>query len=158
MYANSDVYISRNISYNTSGWGAPGDIPSFKLVVVGGNIYIGAGVTKLDGIYAAELKAGVGGGIYTCAKGNSLPWNPSTDYATGYYQACKQQLVVTGAFIAKTMHFLRTYGSVGQSSGDTLGSNHAGEVFQYTPELWLPRGANVPDSGYDAITGLPPIL
>lgn len=153
---NADVYITGNIVYGGSGsWNAT-QIPYFKLVVVNGNIYVGSNVTELDGIYVAEPNANQGGGIYTCAAGLRAPADPTKP---GYYATCNKQLVINGAFIASQVHFLRTYGSLGQAkSTDTISSNHSGEVFNYSPEVWLPRAGVVPNSSYTAITGLPPVL
>ena len=160
IYATGNVYISRDITYSTSGWSTPSDVPYFKLVVVGGSIYIASGVKNLDGVYVAEPSGGIGGSIYTCAKGNGTPWNPVTDYASGYYSTCNQKLTINGVFVGKQVNFLRTAGSVGLAakSADSLATNNDAEVFNYTPEVWLPRGAGSPNGGYTAITGLPPIL
>ena len=154
---NADVYINGNIVYANpgGGWTAT-QIPYFKLVVVNGNIYIDSSVTQLDGIYVAEPEAGKNGNIYTCASGIRSPADPTS---SGYYAQCSKQLAVNGAFVAGQVSLLRTYGSLGQArTTDTVSSSHSGEVFNYTPELWLPR-AGVPSNGsYSAITALPPVL
>ena len=152
------VFISGNIVYaSTGGWANISQIPYFKLVVVGGDIYINRTVTQLDGIYVAESdSAGNKGRIYTCATGLRAAINPTS---ANYYSNCNSKLTINGAFVARQVQFLRTSGSLGQAnSTDTLSTNSSAEVFNYTPELWLPRGASLPDSGYTAITGLPPIL
>ena len=157
IYVSGDVYIGRNIQYSTPGWSTTGQIPYFKLVVVGGNIYIGSGVTQLDGIYVAEPQGGSGGVIYTCASSLNNPAIPTAIPA--YYAQCHQPLTINGAFVAKQVQFLRTGGSVGQANpGDTAATSHAAEIFNFTPEVWLPRGGVPTDTGYKAITGLPPIL
>lgn len=156
VYANGDVYISRDIIYTTSGWTNVSQIPFFKLVVVGGDIYIDRTVSKLDGLYVAEPNGATGGRIYTCATGPGVAVNPTLP---GSYTTCNKQLVVNGAFVARYVAFGRTYGSVGQAkTTDSLSSNHDAEVFNYTPELWLPRGASSPGDAYTSITGLPPVL
>jgi hypothetical protein len=153
---NGDVYISGDITYaGAGGWATLSDIPSFKLVVVGGNIYIGSGVTNLDGLYVSESSGGNGGNIYTCASGPSTAVTPTT---ANYFTTCHKQLVIHGAFVARQVQFGRTYGSLGQAGTDTAASNHDAEVFYYSPELWLPRASSLPDGGYAAITGLPPVL
>ncbi len=155
---NADVYISGNVVYaSTGGWANISSIPYFKLVVVGGSIYIDKSVSELDGIYVAEPSGvlGTGGRIYTCATGFGAPVNPAIP---GSYTLCNTKLTVYGAFAAASVQFGRTIGSVGQANGDTLASNHDAEVFDYTPEAWLPRGATKPGNGYTAITGLPPVL
>lgn len=153
----ADVYIDGNIVYaSTGGWAKVSDIPYFKLVVVGGNIYIKNTVTQLDGLYVAEPDSAGGGNIYTCASALGAPVSPT---ANGYFNTCNHQLVVNGSFVAKQVQFLRTYGSLGQAkASDSVASNHSAEVFNYTPELWLPRGGSVAGSGYAAITSLPPVL
>jgi hypothetical protein len=153
-----DVYISGNIMYSsTGGWTSIDQIPYFKLVVVGGNIYIGSGVTQLDGVYVAEQdENGNGGIIYTCATGLRAPVNPLVP-AT-FNPTCKQQLTITGAFAAQQVQFLRTFGTVGSAGADTWSANNAAEVFRYSPEVWLPRSTTKIGTGYDAITGLPPVL
>ena len=154
---NGDVYITGNITYaGSGGWGSVSQIPSFKLVVVNGDIYIGSGVTQLDGLYVAESSTGgAKGRIFTCATGMGAAANP---LAAGYFTTCHNKLTVNGAFVAKQIWFGRTPGSVGQAAGDTLLVNHDAEVFNYTPELWLPRNSGPPANGYAAIAGLPPVL
>lgn len=158
-----DVYISDNIVYtNTGNWANVNQIPYFKLVVVGGNIYIDDDVMQLDGVYVAEPQinsggAMVGGIIYTCASGMGKPTYASS--SPTYYVSCNKKLVINGAFVARQVQFLRTGGSVGQAQpSDTLSNNHAAEVFNFTPEVWLPRGGTPTSTGYKAITGLPPVL
>jgi hypothetical protein len=169
-YAKGNVYISNSIIYTTSGWTNVSDIPYFKLIVVGGNIYIDYSVTELDGLYVAEPTDNsdgttTGGTIYTCATdpgGLSSPYyyNPSgTNAISNYYSTCsKNKLTIYGSFVAQQVEFLRTSGTLGQASGDTLVNNHAAEVFDYTPEMWLPRDNSSPSDSYTAITGLPPEL
>lgn len=160
IYATGNVYIPGNIVYDTSNWTNASQIPSFKLVVRGGNIYIGTNVTQLDGLYVAEpSSSGTNGAIYDCATGPGAPVNiEDTGRFFDGYTPCHQQLVVNGSFAGKQIFLKRTFGSVGAASGDTLSSSEAGEVFNYTPEMWLPRGGFKDDSSYTAITGLPPVL
>lgn len=157
IYATGNVYINHNVIYSGSGsWSSPSQIPKLVLVVVGGNIYIDSNVTQLDGLYVAEPDGVTGGVIYTCASGLGVPVSPTS---AGFYARCNRQLVINGAFVAKQVQFGRTAGSLGQATtGDTVTSNHAAEVFNYSPELWLPRGGSNPNSGYTAITALPPTL
>lgn len=158
---NHDVYISGNIVYGydaaaPGGWTSISRIPSFRLVVTGGDIYISSNVTKLDGLYVAESIGNSGGRIFTCATGLRLSVDPTLPNS---YTTCNKQLVIDGAFVAKFVAFGRTYGSLGQAKiTDNLTTNHDAEVFNYTPELWLPRNASAPDGGYASITGLPPVL
>ena len=151
-----NVYISGDVSYaGTGGWTSISQIPYFKVVVAGGNIYVAGSVKQLDGLYVAEANGASGGHIYTCATNAGGVWAAVNPASAGYYSACNQQLTINGAFVANQVQFLRTNGSVGQAK---LGGNHAAEVFNYTPELWLPRGSGTPYGGYAAIAGLPPVL
>jgi hypothetical protein len=155
--SGADVYITGNIAYaGTGGWANVTAIPSFKLVVVGGDIYIDRNVTQLDGVYVAESNGANGGRIFTCSNAIRSPVNLAI---AGAYTTCNKQLVINGAFVAKYVGFGRTNGSIGQARvGDSLASNHDAEVFNYTPELWLPRSISAANNGYTAITGLPPVL
>lgn len=168
VYVNdADVYIDTNIQYKTAGgWASTTDIPSFKLVVIGGNIYIGSNVTRLDGLYISEpQEPGTdynGGIIFDCAKKVGASFQ-RLDFQVDntYYQDCNNQLTVDGAFVGREVKLARTYGSIGQTIAtpdSLLGTTNAAEVFNYTPELWLPRGNAAPNQGYTSITGLPPVL
>ena len=163
-YIKGNVYIANNIVYDQSGWTISPtiNIPYYRLVVIGGNIYIDQSVTELDGLYVAEPENSgsgtIGGKIYTCATGGiSAPlFSPLT--IKNYYTTCGNQLKIYGSFVAGQVQFLRTFGTLGSSTGDNLNSNKAGEVFDYTPEMWLPRNNGITDNGYTAITSLPPVL
>lgn len=163
MYVNGNVYINHNITYATGPRNSVSDIPSFKLVALGGNIYIDPGVTQLDGMYYALPDGGSGGVISTCATASGHEyWNDSANATT-----CNNQLVVNGALVANKVHFLRSCGTLSQSAGDqdittTSGActatNHAAEVVNYSPEVWMvPSGGNS-TLKYDSITSLPPVL
>lgn len=176
IFTFNSVYITNannGITYQQTGWTSPSKIPYFRLVVLGGNIYIAPNVTELDGIYVAEPSIDakgnkVGGTIYTCATGtlskNQTPVvNPSS--IANYSSTCGKQLQIYGSFIAEQVEFLRTYGSVGGSLNDHLNTAttplstvDGAEVFEYTPEVWLPRSTNFPADNYTAISGLPPVL
>lgn len=160
ILVRGDVYISGNITYDpTAPWNAA-TIPAFRIISLGGNIYIDPSVTALDGLYVAvPSSAGVGGYIFTCASSSG----PLTSAQVA--AQCGNQLVVTGAMAAKQVKLLRTYGDVGASTnaGDQdpySAGNRASERFIFTPELWLPRQASTPPAGYqfDAIANLPPVV
>ncbi len=152
---NQDVYISSDVRYGNQAATSAGDIPRFKLVVVGGSIYIGAGVTELDGLYVAMPNSGGSGGtIYTCATGlgSAVP-------TSQLYNRCNNKLTVYGAFAAKQVQFLRASGSLKDSkTTDAWQSNSSAETFVYSPEMWLPDGSGSKNLNYDAILGLPPVL
>jgi hypothetical protein len=157
MHVGNDVYISGNITYATTSWANLSAIPSFRLIVEG-DIYIdNNAVTQLDGLYVAlSNEDGTSGGhIYTCATSIGNDVKPTTP---NFYDTCHTKLTVNGAFVAKQIHFLRTDGTLGFSTLDSPTSSKAAEVFNYTPELWLPRGTGQVGGRYMSITGLPPIL
>lgn len=152
VYISDDLYITRNIIYQGRGssgglaWNTASDIPGLK-VIVNGDIYIDPAVTELNGIYVAQPPSGdlSKGRIYTCATGMG---SPREDYAD-----CNSPLVVNGALIARKVYLLRTNG--------TLSDDQPAERINYLPELWLarwPDDNSTNSSGYDAITGLPPVL
>lgn len=152
LYIDGDVYISGNITY-PGGW-TYDNIPSFKLVVRG-DIFIGAGVTQLDGIYIAQPDATGGGTIYTCSTGSTaIPLSGSI------YSTCDTKLTVNGSFVAKNVELLRTKGTLSKGgAGEASGSANIAEVFNYSPALWIPQsGPTKLQDGYDAITSLPPVL
>lgn len=157
-YVTGNVYIgSGGIHYQQGGWTNPSDIPSFKLVVVGGNIYIDNNAKELDGLYVAMPDgSGKGGTIYTCATGNGTAVAPTN---FDFYDTCNHQLTVYGAFVAKRVELGRTYGTLSQASaGESYGGSHAAERFIFTPELWLPVLPGQKANSYDSIQGLPPVL
>lgn len=157
VYVTGDLYINHNISYGTS-WADLTQMPSFKVVVLGGNIYIDKSVNELDGLYVAEPTAAKpdAGIIFTCASsvGNEYKVDDPS-----FYTSCNRSLTVNGSFVARSVQFLRTRGSLGQAAmNDNYISSQAAEIFNYSPEMWLPRYNSPPSSKYDTITGLPPVL
>lgn len=177
IFVNGDVYINGNIRYSQAGWTTE-NIPSFVLQVTNGNIYIGANVTELDGLYIAQrTSSGTKGKIYTCAKNTGGVFSPET--SGNMYDNCKNQLVVHGSFVANQVNLMRTFGSLRNSTNNdirtsgnkggcvnagvyTMQKSCAAEVFDFSPEMYLSnpaiqqRGNGVPQ--YDAITSLPPVL
>ncbi|HEX3568638.1 MAG TPA: hypothetical protein VHT70_03085 [Candidatus Saccharimonadales bacterium] len=152
VYVDGDVYISNNISYG-SGWDV-NHVPMFELVARG-NIYIGSGVSQLDGVYVAQGNSG-DGTIYTCAT-SAAPLALDGNL----FGVCNTKLTVNGSLVAGHVQLLRTRGSLGQSSvGEGTGSSAAAEEINYNPSLWLaqPNTGSGSQSDYDAITSLPPIL
>lgn len=158
VYIDGDLYISSDITYAGS-WSAA-NMPLFELVVRG-NIYIGSGVHRLDGVYIAQKNGAAGGTIYTCATSTT----PLVLTNGAFFNTCNSKLVVNGAFVASSVQFLRTAASLGQSStGETSSVTGAGtnaaEVFNYNPTLWMvqPNESDGTVDNYDAITSLPPVL
>jgi hypothetical protein len=170
VYAVGDLYIDRNIVFDTAARATTDDIPAFVMIVKG-NIYIDPGVTQLDGIYIAQPSVPAtptDGRIYTCA-----PDAGALYPAASLLASCSSQLVVNGALIAQQVKFLRTFKSLNDSTpaeipnfADGTGTN-AAEVINYTPEMYLAPSPlldlsnPVGGSGYgkyQAIYGLPPVF
>jgi hypothetical protein len=154
VYIDGNVFINSNITY-TPNWSFS-NTPLFQLVVRG-NIYIGNGVTQLDGVYIAQRNGAVGGTIYTCATAAAAP----TLTNGAFYNGCNSKLTVNGAFMANSVEFLRTSGSLSQgTANEPSGASNAGEVFNFNPSLWMvqPLQSGGGAGSYDAITSLPPVL
>lgn len=158
VYVDGDVVINENITL--SGINGEANVPSLYLIVKG-NIYIRSEVSRLDGVYIAQQdENGEGGAIYTCTRSASqqnILFNKNQ-----LVDECNRQLVINGAFLADTIKFLRTNGTV-QASGlnEPASSPSIAEVFNFSPETYigganstLRRGAG----SYDYITSLAPIL
>lgn len=154
LYVDGNVYITGNITY-PGNWNQS-QTPLFQLVVRG-NIYVGSGVNRLDGVYIAQRNGGAGGTIYTCATAMAAP----TLTNGAFFNACNNKLTINGAFVANSVEFLRTSGTLSQSAaGEQSGASPAGEVFNFNPSLWMAQpvdGTGRVDN-YDAITSLPPVL
>lgn len=154
VYIDGNVFINSNITY-TPNW-SYANTPLFQLVVRG-NIYIGSGVTQLDGVYIAQRNGATGGTIYTCATAAAAP----TLTNGAFYNSCNSKLTINGAFMANSVEFLRTRGSLSQGIvNEPSGSSNAGEVFNFNPSLWMvqPLRSGGGVDNYDAITSLPPVL
>lgn len=150
-YVDGDVYITGNIVYqNRGGWATVDQIPAFKMVVRG-NIYLAPTVTQLDGVYVAQPNGTDpnSGRIVTCVSGST----GALFADTVAYTSCNPQLVVNGSLIARKLELRRTNGTVSNSQ--------PAEQVNFLPEVWLarwPDDGTANSSGYDAITGLPPVL
>ncbi len=108
-----NVYINNNITFGS--WSDSSNIPSFVLRT-SGNIYISSDVTQLDGLYIA------GGKIYTCSEpGRSS--GATQKRGNAIYTGCSKQLKVNGAFIAKQINLMRTYGSLRDSNKSANNAN-----------------------------------
>ena len=156
LFINTNITYPNNVSYNS--------LPLFQ-VVVRGNIYVGSGVQQLDGIYIAQANAGVKGLIYTCAFDATPPFDAPTISAGAFYSGCTNKLTVNGSFVARSIQFLRTRGTLKQSTSDEPRglTNNSAEEFNYGPGFWItqPDITNSSDGrvdNYDAITSLPPVL
>lgn len=165
LYVDGNVHISGNILYAEGGGWRLDQIPSFTLVARG-NIYIGANVTEVSGVFIAQPldwtdPNSAGGQIYTCSFGFSPPTEAQLSSVAGGNN-CRNQLTINGAFIAKRVRLLRTAGSLGDSNNsEGRTSASIAERFIFSPEVWLSSGLNQPSGGsesYDSITILPPVL
>ncbi len=175
-----DVYIAGNIAYAPSTLLAPwlvsattstNNIPSFTLIVDGGNIYVDPSVTQLDGLYIAAKSGAIGGKIYTCGQfNNANSFVPMP--AASLFGGCNQQLVVSGAFVANQVNLMRTFGSLRDDQHPGINCSNAanapsfgscaGEIFRFSPEMFLSNQPLQPSGNgavqYDAIASLPPVL
>lgn len=176
LYVDGDVRIEGNINYSanfksTSNLTNENQIPTFILVAKG-NIYIDPGVTELNGIYIAQdLGDTAKGKIYTCSNGFAPYAVPVDAITSGPFMpsnACNSRLTVYGTFVARTVKFTRTAGSLRNSIPNekyTDSPGRAAETFVMSPEMYvgsakvcgLIPGICQPGS-YDALTSLPPVL
>ncbi len=99
IYSDDDIYIDEDVAFDGAGTWTADAIPSFVLKTTG-NIYIGSGVTRLDGLYDSDKT------IYTCGHDTYTPFAESELFS------CNQQLVVHGSFVAKKVNLMRTFGSL----------------------------------------------
>jgi hypothetical protein len=167
---DANVVINANVTYDTES-NEISQLPQFKLIVYGGNIYINNAVTQLDGLYVAEPDpaqppTAQGGIIYDCANGTTQesPDNPN------YNADCNNQLIFNGALVANDVKFMRTYGNLASATSDdhvagnctTAGScigNGAAEVVNFNPLVWMVSPlTSQSSSSYDSIVDLPPVL
>lgn len=160
LYVDGNLRITSNTTFTNTSWATVNDIPSLRLYVKG-NIYIESDVTQLDGVYVAQPNGANSGVITTCVV-------PGTDMPVANNRLaddCKLQLRINGAFIAQQVRFLRTANSLKDAglNEKTVGGSKAGEVFNYTPDIFMvsPQpapGSQTDQTRYDSFTGLPPIL
>ena len=149
IYVKGNVYITGDISY-TTGWSSLSDIPSLKIVSMGGNIYIDPTVKNLEGTYMAiQGSTGTGGAIYDCST-DSLAGKYPANPATGNNQCFDNTLTINGSFIAHDVYLQRTKGNAATNSG-------AAEQFNYGPEQWLSSPTST-SSSIESIQTLPPLF
>jgi hypothetical protein len=179
IYVKGNVHITNKITYDSTSWSNPNEIPNFRLVVSGGSITIDNNVTQLDGLYVSEPDGANGGNIYTCQYGVDGNYN-------NVLSGCNNQLIFNGAVVSKQIFLLRSLGSVRNAApGERLQNgvsracsmqtttvsvntgDCAAEIFNFTPELYIspffkkkPGGqTSGPGSGkFDYITSLSPVL
>lgn len=164
IYVDGDAYVTNSVQYDQSSNWTLDTLPSFSLIVHG-NIYISPSVTNLDGLYVAQPVrqangSYTGGEIRTCVQDASGK-SPADSTIPSFYERCKTNLTVTGAFVAKTIRLQRTKGSRKDSNNaDNAAAalNNTGEIFIFSPEIWLRSPALGNSKQYDSITALPPVL
>jgi hypothetical protein len=143
----NDAIINTDIRY--ANYANIARAPQFQLLVQnGGNIYVLNTVQQLHGAYVAQTRTGTGGVFVTCFDGTS----PSIDPVL-----CNRQLTVFGSVTVGRVVLGRTYGNLNAVAGVPA---RPAEIFHYTPELWAAQSnpTEAEESGFDAITSLPPIL
>lgn len=169
IYVNGNVFISSNIAFAGSGaYGTdPTNIPSLRIVAQG-NIYVGSGVSELNGVYIAQPNGASGGSFYTCgfdrgggtfngpsvSSGDGSSGNPyiSSEYIS---QCASQPLSVYGAVIARDIKLFRSQGTL---PGGTEGyPSSAAERFIYTPDTWF-NGDPSTSKPFQSYTALPSIF
>ena len=150
LFVAGDAYIANNITYQ-SGYNAD-NVPKFALVVKG-NIFIGPGVTQLDGVYIAQPTSGTtNGNIWTCYD-VATPSNSS--YGPWIHDNCNNKLTVNGSLIAKQVNYLRI-------PGDISDPTTVAETVNYTPAMVIggpffnpPPSTTLP---IDSLVSLPPLF
>lgn len=160
MYVVGDVYISNSITMATN-YASSGQIPFFALIVRG-NIFIGPGVSQIDGLIVAQENGGSGGSIYTCAPGFRSNYGVGPPVST-LHTSCGNKLTFNGAVSAKRIILQRTNGSVPASvSNETSASANIAEAFVAMPEMYIatPPFKRDPLNNvqYDNAASLAPIL
>jgi hypothetical protein len=128
-YSTSDVTINSNVTYPAT-YNTFADIPSL-VVITTGNIYIGPGVTQLDGVFIARGNGVANGVFYTC-------W-PKNEPASVANPCNTNKLTVNGAVAAARLDLFRSFGATGAT--DAL-RQEPGELFMFSPEVYLRNALN----------------
>lgn len=170
VFVDGSVYIGSNIIYDST---ADADSVQKFVLVARGNIYIGPGVTRLDGYYIAQpvtdnpgTPAADDGNLWTCHP------NDQAALGTGYlnsYPGCRtNKLVINGAVVAKQVNFMRAPGDVvganttEDSLNNAVASLNVAEVINYTPTMVIGGPFFNPPTTttlkVDSLINLPPSL
>lgn len=124
IYApNSVITITGNINYSPNNITRFGEAPS--LTIIAKKIVVNSDVTLLNGVfYASEL-------FSTCAQATDLTTNSATADKTAISAtgACRPQLTINGAVIAKKLLPLRTAGGTNPST--------PAEIIRLRPDAFL---------------------
>jgi hypothetical protein len=149
VFITGDLEINGNIQYSGT-YMSIDKIPHIKFVV-SGNITIIPAVQRID----AELIAS--GSIDTC------------NFVGNKYPTCATPLVVNGSLQATNIRFNKVLGTLrsstpadGQGQPAYVNAGNISEVIQFTPEVFLSRPAEQPNTSignqYDSLTALPPLF
>jgi hypothetical protein len=154
------------------------DTPSNTQFISSG-LFIQYDVTELHGFFTAEQhNAGSminpeRGTIFDCAymQGGTIYTSANLDDAASGVAPddCDHQLQIYGTMEANLIYLERSYGDLnpedaGAMSAGPTNEDNAAEVFNYSPEVWIPDAAtnctvgSCVTSTYEAETSLPPVL
>src|SRR5581483_9643669 len=150
IFTDGNVYINHNLKFDLGDTSS--NVPSFVLVVKGGDIYIDKDVTQLDGWYIAEPDPATGknGVIWTCHDGSTT--DPDEPYIKANCQI--NPLTINGALYAQKIQLLRIYTS------SNISNNNAAETINYSPEAGIGNAffnSQGPGFTVDSIKSLPPV-
>lgn len=156
LFVNGDLYITGNIDYATPYTASTS--PKF-VVVVKGDIYVGPGVSKLEGWYIAQPNGANKGAIWTCVDPtdpNGSP-TPSGTKDTWVRSNCGNQLSINGALTAAQVNLGRINDGLGSAN-----PGNAAEVVNFIPEMVIggpffnpPNTINAP---IQSLISLPPVF
>lgn len=150
IYVDGTLTIRKNVEYESTSWTDRNQVP--YIMFIARNINIASTVTRLDGVYVAQNDTAGNGVINTCS-------GPSS---SAQYNACRSELVVNGALIARDVDFNRTRGTLrhalpGEGRGGVIPGNAitecsngkrsadgsaggdlcAAEVISFSPETYM---------------------
>jgi hypothetical protein len=170
IYVEGNAYIDRNIVYQLN---TATDVPKFSIVAKG-SIYIDPAVSRLDGVYVAQIDPSDPspvnndtGVIWTCHPNNTNP--VLYTYPT---VNCRNKLTLrNGAFIAKQINLMRVNGDVAAANtgedalGTAFSSMNIAEVINFSPAMVVggpyfntSAGATSSQLKTDSIISLPPVF
>lgn len=175
IFVNGDVQINDNFLFSTAARASNNDIP-YVVIIARGNIYIDNDVSRIDAVLIAQPNGANGGTIHTCTRQDTYLTgviNQPTGTPNHYSECSGRQLTINGALVAQRIKFQRVFGTLASSAAreapalNTGQGTNAAEIINYNPELYLaPSPLKRPTElfdgadrgGYDAISGLPPVL
>lgn len=151
------------LSYDTTvAWASIDQIPLIKVVTMG-NMFFDDNVIQADGLFVAvpdPANASNTGEIHTCASFASGLDLTRPTFEDAQVATCSQKLVISGAFVAKRVHLLRTNGNIQNGTpAEPYTSANIAEVFRFSPEMYLALLSDGSGAGrFDSILSLPPAL